>query len=231
VILLAATAQADKILVIGDSISVRWDGSQADDLLSWSYLLEQANPEHEWVHLAVPGTTTRDWTNSAGEARYAPHGDADLVLLLLGANDAPSGILAQEYALRMHFIASHFEPERVWVSLPYDSIGPNDDATANGLMADYRDAIVQEADVAWQLGAALAFMSDPDLLIFDGVHPSQEGHDRMAVAIADRVPALVPEPSTHLLLAIGLAGMAILRPRSRHPLARGEEKTRERPPF
>lgn len=211
-VLIAPAAQAAKILIIGDSISTRLDGTQnvQGGVRSWAFLLEQANPSFEWVNIATPGATTRSWTSPAGFDAIEPHRDADIVLLLLGMADGSLEIPTSEWSLRMASIAAVFE-NPISVSLIYQPVPGTE--TGDALRDAYNDFIIDEAPIRWSVGADFRFLGDESALQ-DGIHLNQAGQVAAAQAVAARFPFLIPEPTTSALLAVGLLGLG-LNPRKR----------------
>jgi lysophospholipase L1-like esterase len=95
---------------------------------------------------------------------------------------------------------------------------PNNMITRLEELADALDALAASRSVGF-VDALQIFMDEPggpgtlmrNVPIFDGIHPNQTGDQRIASALEPILDSyFVPEPSTDVLLMLGLVGLAVV---------------------
>lgn len=180
------------VLFVGDSIT---HGTGAAP--GGSFVALVAKEQVEWtVHNAgCPGASSTDWLrerregspevcswSGAFEELAAEHADADVVHILLGANDAmgfaeAAPLTPGEFAQNVNAIAQRFSGDVV-VSLPTPAQRAN--STAQVRLIRYAKALRMLAGAegaAFRIGADFGELDRAHL---DGVHPNGSGHAWMA---------------------------------------------------
>lgn len=187
-----------KLLFFGDSITFGYDprlGSPGrfDDRTRWSARLAAAL-EAEAVNfsacgLCVPsGAAVRRYT-----AELAAHPDADVCLVLFGTNDLLRGASPETVADRLAaflraLAAAAGQTRLLCIAPPLLAAGSWTDAASVRASRALGTCISQAAEAT-----GCAFFdagARPVDLLFDGVHPSAEGHAALAAYLAPAVRTL-----------------------------------------
>ena len=90
---------------------------------------------------------------------------------------------------------------------------PNADSEQNARLEGYRDVVIQIAGKdEWDnvyFGADMLHELSLEFFPDGNVHPNDEGHALIAEMLAPRISVIVPEPTTSLLVAMGLTGLRL----------------------
>lgn len=167
--LTSAAAQADTILVMGDSLSAAYG---IDPQAGWVNLLKQRlGDEHEVVNASISGETT-----SGGAARlpdvigqYHP----DIVLLELGGNDGLRGLSPQQMQVNLSKMIERSQKEDAQVLLLGIEVPPNYGPAYSDA---FRGVFTQLAN-DYQIPLLPFLLKGVDLdtmLQNDGIHPTAE---------------------------------------------------------
>jgi lysophospholipase L1-like esterase len=224
-----AAAAPMHVLLIGDSITAGTVSDPAGppyaDILS-EVLADGFNV----TNVACGGASSLDWTLSEGgvvcggqgfqvpnlyTARALPDLPADVVTLLLGTNDAigffePVPVLPSVYQTAVQEIADNLladGADRVLLMTPPPNFW---DATAQALLAQYRDQVLDICASGGSVvcGPDVFEILRPSDFEVGNIHPNAAGHAKIAAALDVAIrDVVVPEPSTALLVGLGLLGM------------------------
>jgi lysophospholipase L1-like esterase len=190
-----------RLLVLGDSIAYGTGARRADDTLGRRLSAAlTAEGFHVDLHVhAVPGALSVDL---AAQVRRAQRLDADLALVVIGANDlarllppeqAAGSLAAAVATLRSRGTDVVVVPAPDMSSVPFvpPAFRPLVQAACAELQR--RQAAVAEAAGAWVADIAAevgrAFVADPAMFSGDRFHPSSAGYARIAAALAPTVVA------------------------------------------
>lgn len=190
-----------RLLVLGDSIAYGTGARSLDDTLG-RRLAAALTAEGFAVDLhvlAVPGAVSADL---AAQVRRAEPLDADLAVIVIGANDlarflppeqAASALAAAVGALRGRGTDVVVVPAPDMSSVPFVPPAFRPVVQAACALLQRRQTSVAEAagatvaDIAAEVGRA--FVADPAMFSGDRFHPSSAGYARIAAALAPTVVA------------------------------------------
>ena len=192
----------------------------------------------EVINAGCGGATIRDWTNDGGESVSCaiwnawgllaePHLPVDAIHISLGANDAVGffewgcpgegqwggcWVPVDEYEERMRQLIAKIG-EDVTILLSTTTPNPNANSEENARLEGYRDVVIQIAgEDEWDnvyFGADILHQLSLEFFPEGNVHPNDEGYARIAEMLAPRISVVVPEPTTFLLVAMGLIGLRL----------------------
>jgi len=161
----------DSILLLGDSVSASY---RMQENQGWVYLLntqlEQDNASYKLINASISGETT-----TGGLARLEnilSKNKVDHLLIELGGNDGLRGIppkLIKNNLLQMIEIA---ESKDITVSLFEIKIPPNYGPRYTKMFGDVFTEIADEKEVKLIPFFVGAVVTDPTLMLSDGIHPN-----------------------------------------------------------
>jgi lysophospholipase L1-like esterase len=190
-----------RLLVLGDSIAYGTGALRVEDTLGRRLCAELSADgfDVELRVLAVPGAVSGDL---AAQVRRAEPFDADLAVVVIGANDlarlvppeqAATALAAAVAALRARGTDVVAVPAPDMSSVPFVPPTFRPLVQAACAQLQQRQASVVEAaggwvaDVAAEVGGA--FSADPAMFSADRFHPSSAGYARIAAALTPTVLA------------------------------------------
>jgi hypothetical protein len=197
------------IALVGDSITAGQTccppGPSYAELVALEY--------PDTINAGFGGLTTRDWVRDVlglpGAFPFPPPvPSSDIVVILLGANDAV-GFFEEdptpppEYQANMELLIDFFEADGSRVLTVAPSTWP-------GLSRANRQRLIDCQMICEVLGC-LPALEEEFFPTFGNPHPSPAGH----AELAERVLAVIPEPSPVLLVGAGLALLGLRRRASR----------------
>lgn len=222
-----ATAGATSLLLIGDSITNSQVGGTPGP--GYADQLALLLPDHDITVAGISGSSAVLWDPSFAACEFfctdtpdlsfyelaaEAHVEDSIVSVLLGTNDAIGFLLnestaPQTYRVLLESLVDTLEGDGAsHVLLMTPPLTPTLTGP-NALLADYRGEIFDicaTRDIAI-CGPDLFTLLDPQRdFAGSDIHPTVEGHRRIAEALADSV-LLVPEPSSVLLVGAGLASL------------------------
>jgi lysophospholipase L1-like esterase len=226
-----------RVLLIGDSITYGTGFVSDDAGPPYAELLASLlDADHEVVNAGCGGASSLDWSLSLPGSvcggvgvlpdglfveRALPHLPAEMVSIMLGTNDAigffePRPVPVPIYRLALDEIVSNLlaaGADTVILMTPPDHIWP--DPAARNRLIGYREQVLDICSETSSVicGPDVFALLDP-VLHFEGgdLHPNARGHAIIAQSLYETIAA-IPEPTTALLLAFGLAGLASRRRR------------------
>jgi lysophospholipase L1-like esterase len=190
-----------RLLVLGDSIAYGTGALRAEDTLGRRLSSELAADgfDVELRVLAVPGAVSSDL---AAQVRRAEQFDADLAVVVIGANDlarflppepAAAALAAAVTALRARGADVVVVPAPDMSMVPFVPPAFRSLVRAACAQLQQRQAAAVEAAGGWVAGVAAevagAFTADPAMFSADRFHPSSAGYARIAAALAPSVLA------------------------------------------
>lgn len=188
-----------RLLVLGDSIAYGTGARRPEDTLGRrlaTALTAEGFDVDLHVH-AVPGAVSADL---AAQLRRAQHLDADLAVVVVGANDlarflppdqAVAALASAVGTLRSRGTDVVVVPAPDMSSVPFVPPAFRPLVQAACAQLQQRQAAVAEAggatvaDIAAEVGRA--FVADPAMFSGDRFHPSSAGYARIAAALAPTV--------------------------------------------
>ncbi|MGY1805372.1 SGNH/GDSL hydrolase family protein [Blastococcus sp. SYSU D00922] len=190
-----------RLLVLGDSIAYGTGARRPEDTLGrrLSTALTAEGFDVDLHVLAVPGAVSADL---ASQVRRAQPLDADLAVVVIGANDlarflppeqAAAALAAAVGALRARGTDVVVVPAPDMSSVPFVPPAFRPLVQAACAQLQQRQAVVAEAagatvaDIAAEVGRE--FVADPAMFSGDRFHPSSAGYARIATALAPTVVA------------------------------------------
>lgn len=188
------TQDAPVIVMLGDSLTAGYQlpaGSALPAALQRDF--DARGIEARFVNAGVSGDTTAD-----GLTRYdwsVTGADADMLVVALGANDFLQNVPVETPRKNLAAILTRAKSVNlpavlIGVALPGDSQDEQEQAYA----AIYPD-LAAEFGVPYFPNMLSAIAGQPNLLLQDGVHPTSEGVEAMAVEITDFLAPLVKDLS------------------------------------
>ena len=190
-----------RLLVLGDSIAYGTGALQDEDTLGWllSAELTADGFDVELCVLAEPGAVSADL---AAQVRRAEPFDADLALVVIGANDLARFVPPEQAAAALGTAVTTLRargadviavpaPDMSMVPFVPPAFRPLVRAACAQLQQS-QAAVVQAAGgsvagVAAEIAGA--FVADPAMFSADRYHPSSAGYARIAAAVAPSVLA------------------------------------------
>jgi lysophospholipase L1-like esterase len=224
-----------EVVLLGDSIT---QGTSSEPIgPSFATLLaDSLGAGFDVTTIGCGGASSRDWSPTSGSsvcgglpdpnlpanlypALAAPNLPADLVVIMLGTNDAmgafePAPLTSAEYRAAMEQLVTQLlfdgASEVMLATPPPNFVLPS---TAPTLFA----YAAQIADLCGASGDAV--LCGPDvlsLLQFEDfetgqIHPNASGHAKIADAMYASILLAIPEPGTGTMLGIGLVTIARMR--------------------
>jgi lysophospholipase L1-like esterase len=149
-----------------------------------------------------------------------PTVNPDVILLMIGTNDINLNYSVAQAPARLAALISKIATLKPAAKLIVASIPPIDDANnyfasdgnSNARAIAYNAAIPGVVAAQRALGEQVFFFDMNHMLnvsdIADGLHPTLAGYNKMGDAWFSAIQAIVPEPSTFTLLAVG--GISVL---------------------
>ena len=149
-----------------------------------------------------------------------PTVNPDVILLMIGTNDINLNYSVAQAPARLSALISKIATLKPAAKLIVASIPPIDDANnyfatdgnSNARAIAYNAAIPGVVAAQRALGEQVFFFDMNHMLnvsdIADGLHPTLAGYNKMGDAWFSAIQAIVPEPSTFTLLAVG--GVSVL---------------------
>lgn len=183
----APSLPAPRVLFLGDSLSAGLH-LPADE--AFPAVLEQrlaaAGQPFELLNAGVSGDTT-----AGGLARldWLLRQDPDLVVVELGANDGLRGVSLAAVESNLRKIIARLQERDLPVLLLGMQLPPNYGATYAGGFADLYRTVADDTGVHFVPFFLEGVAGDPKLNLPDGIHPTTEGHER----IADNLEALMKD--------------------------------------
>jgi lysophospholipase L1-like esterase len=188
-----------RLLVLGDSIAYGTGARRAEDTLGsrLTAALVADGFDVDLHVLAVPGAVSADL---ARQVRRAQPCDADLAVIVIGANDLARFVPAEQAAASLAAAVAGLRaggtdvvvvPAPDMSSVPFVPAAFRPVVQAACARLQRRQAMVAEAAgcavaaVGAELG--LAFAADPALFSADRFHPSSAGYSRIAEALTPAV--------------------------------------------
>lgn len=235
-----AMALPTELLLIGDSITegcvsspTGTDCTCSQGLCYAARLSAHLGADYQIVNAGVGGSTTADWASEAVRIPYVLVGDtptpifegvalpnlpADMVLIMLGANDAigvfePSPIAPEIYRENLDATVTRIldlGAGRVVLVKPPPLFAF--DETVQDRLRSYGREIDRLCALTTNVvcGPDLSSLLMPDDFEGDDLHPNATGHEKIARAVLETI-VLVPEPSAALLMGLGLAALGLGR--------------------
>jgi lysophospholipase L1-like esterase len=194
-----------RLLLLGDSIAYGTGARRPEDTLGrrLTRALTAEGFDVDLHVLAVPGAASADL---AGQVRRAERLAADVVVVVIGANDLARFVPVDRAAaaleravadLRAHGSDVVVVPAPDMSSVPFVPPAFRPVVQAACVQLQRRQAEVAEAAGGSVAGVAAevgrAFAADPGMFSADRFHPSSEGYARIAAALAPSVVAVARE--------------------------------------
>jgi lysophospholipase L1-like esterase len=235
-----ALALPFELLLIGDSITegcvsgpTGTDCTCDQGLCYAAGLSTYLGSDYQIVNAGVGGSTTADWASDAVGIPYvlvgdtptpifegvaAPNLPADIVLIMLGANDAigvfePSPIAPDMYFENLDAMVTRIldlDAGRVVLVRPPPLLAF--DETVQDRLRSYGTEIDRLCAFTMNVvcGPDLTSLLTPDDFEGDDLHPNAAGHDKIAWAVSETIVS-IPEPSAAFLMGLGLAALGLRR--------------------
>lgn len=224
-----------EVVLLGDSIT---QGISSEPIgPSYASLLSDSlGAGFAVTNLGCGGTSSRDWSPSAGisvcvglpdpnlptnlyHALAAPNLPADLVVILLGTNDAtgafePAPLTAAEYRAAMEELVTQLLFDgagEVMLATPPPNFAMPETAPTLLAYAAEISALCGTAGDAVLCGPDLLHLLQPEDFEAGQIHPNASGHAKIADAMVASILAAIPEPSTGAMLGIGLLALVRMR--------------------
>jgi len=183
----APTLPAPRVLFLGDSLSAGLH-LPADE--AFPAVLEQrlaaAGQPFELLNAGVSGDTT-----AGGLARldWLLRQNPDLVVVELGANDGLRGVSLDSVESNLRKIITRLQERDLPVLLLGMKLPPNYGATYAGGFEELYERVAADMGVHFVPFFLEGVAGDPKLNLPDGIHPTTEGHER----IADNLEAIMKD--------------------------------------
>jgi lysophospholipase L1-like esterase len=190
-----------RLVVLGDSLAYGTGAAHPDDTLDarMARVLDRAGHAVEVHVVAVPGSTSPEL---ATQVRQALALDADVALVVVGANDLPRSVPSAQSAAALAAAVRTLRGAGVAVVVapaPDLSCVPGVPAALRPALRTACDELQRrQASAAEAAGAVVApiarqladaFAGEPELFSADRFHPSSAGYARIAAALAPHVVA------------------------------------------
>jgi lysophospholipase L1-like esterase len=200
------TAAGDKFSFVGSSTdnaaSVLTTAGQAHHEGHPSYIINGGISDAPHAGL---DENLASWIGPSGAA-------PDRILLMIGVNDIGYGYNLDSAPTRLSNLIGDIYRYRPNVSLYVASLIPLANSTQNSLVQTYNAAIPGIVATYAAKGKSIHYVDMYDALttsmLNDGVHPNAAGYAAMAQVWSNALtPRQTPEPSSIVLVGIGLAGL------------------------
>jgi len=229
----SAAALPTRVLLAGDSVTFGVVSAPAGPPFA-ELLPDLLGPDFEVVNAARSGLSSHFLrpdvpceelcdADTFFDDLIAPELPSEIATLMLGLNDAlgfflPDRLAPADYEANVRDILDAvFDGGASHVVLMSPPVPAAVEDLAEDYLVPYRDAVFRICrDTTGVLcGPDLQLLLDADLDFEPGdIHPNGAGHAKIANALSAKILA-IPEPGSGVLVAIGLAGLARARRRTR----------------
>jgi acyl-CoA thioesterase-1 len=187
-------ADAPLVVFLGDSISA---GLHVDPERAFPAVVQRllaADAPFRLVNAGVSGDT------SAGGLRrldWLLGQDPDVLVLELGGNDGLRGQPPQEVEARLRQIVERARAKEVSVLLLGVRLPPSLGAEYVREFEELYARLAEECSGCGYVPFFMEGLGEPGMLRSDGLHPTPEGHERIAANVAPALRALLEERALH----------------------------------
>lgn len=190
-LLVAQLASAERLLVLGDSLSAGYGLTDPADgwVALWRNELEPQG--HEVVNASVSGETTRGGLARLPQLldRHAP----DWVVLQLGGNDGLRGQPVASIRSRLQQMIDLIQNRQAGIILVGIRLPPNYGPRYTRPFFEQYHELAQRNDITHFLPFLLdGIATKPELMQADGIHPTAAAQPRVLDNIQSSLPAVFP---------------------------------------
>jgi lysophospholipase L1-like esterase len=206
-----AVSLGAEIVLIGDSIT---EGRVAGEGASFADQLQALRPDDQIGNAGCAGSTTGDWIRPVTDPpscmfggayvlNAKPHMPADLAFIMLGANDAmgffeTNPIEPPEYRENLERLIRRLSSDTARIVLVTPTLNPGAREEVRKRLERYRSVVLELCNSLDRV------LCGPDIQKtvsgpsegLAGLHPSEEGHRRIAQQFDDFLTELMPTSST-----------------------------------
>ena len=180
-----AMAEPIKLVVLGDSLTAGYGLAESD---AFPAKLERALKERgvdvTVVNAGVSGDTAKQGLERLD---WAVEGDADAVIVELGANDALRGIDPNETRASLEKIISRLKSRKIPVMIAGMQAPPNMGAAYKELFDRIYPSLARDHDLGLYPFFLEGIAAEPTYNLDDGIHPNARGVDEIVRRMAPKV--------------------------------------------